>query len=70
MPETPVYDQLIRERQGAGDWTPDQLRPGMDLASWIGASYLRVMARHQLLRKIQQRQKQRARMRRRTTPLP
>lgn len=68
--ETPCYDQLIRERQGAGDWTPDQLRPRLDLNIWLADSYMRVMARHHLLRQIEQRSKVRSKRRKRTTQLP
>lgn len=68
--ETPCYDQLIRERTAVGDWTPDQLRPALDLDRWLGDSYMRVMARHHLLRQIEKRSKVRSKRRRRTTPLP
>ena len=68
--ETPCYDQLIRERTGAGDWTPDQLRPPLDLDQWLADSYMRVMARHHLLRQIAQRQRIAKTRRPRTTPLP
>lgn len=70
MSTTPTYDQLIRERQAAGDWTPYQLRPGLDLDSWLADSYMRVMARNHLLRLMKQRTQVRNKRRRRTTPLP
>jgi hypothetical protein len=65
--ETPVYDQLAAE----SEWTPDQLRPPLDLDAWRSDSYMRGKARHHLLLMIAHRQKQkRNRKRPRTTPLP
>lgn len=68
--ETPTYDQLIRERVGAGDWTPDQLRPPLDLNEWLSDSYAKAMTRHHLLRQIEQRSKVKRARRPRRKPLP
>lgn len=68
--ECPIYHQLVRERAGAGDWTPDQLQAPLNLDIWLADSYMRVMARHHLLRQIERRAKQRSKRRKRRHPLP
>jgi hypothetical protein len=70
MTDTPTYDQLMAERTAAGEWTPDQLRPGLNLDTWLADSYMRVMTRSHLLRQIEKRAKVRSRKRQRRHPLP
>lgn len=64
--DTPVYDQLVAESA----WTPNLLRPPLDLDQWLADSYMRVMARHHLLRMVEQRQKLKRKRKPRTTRLP
>ena len=70
MTETPMYHQLVAERTASGEWTPDQLQAPLNLDIWLADSYMRVMARHHLLRQIERRAKQRSKRRKRRHPLP
>ena len=64
--DTPIYDQLAAQ----SEWTPDQLRPPLDLNEWLSDSYARVMARQHLLRQMAQRQKVKRTRKPRRKPLP
>jgi hypothetical protein len=70
MTETPIYDAVASEQE----WTPDLLRPPLDIGVLVSQSYAvvqqRQLTRHQLRRKIAARQRARRNRRPRRNPLP
>lgn len=67
MSQTPIYDQLAAHSK----WTPDQLRPPLDMRGLIAESYTRAQTRRALRRKLLARRANERRNRaRRTVRLP